>query len=633
MTFKKTAIYISLSVMLICSTLIWYGYSLIGRVSNIESLWLGYNQHATAASYALNRISSNFGYGGFIHNYKNYILHQDAELVSVIENDLLATLEAVEDYLELDITEEEKKALRRLQHHIDIYAAKFDFARSLVGRGLSPREVEINVQVNDAPAFEAIEYLSKYALSRGKSAETETDASLSKTLRFLQWGALSIPFIIFVGLLVVFFVKRIVQANSRLSDAQKYADDLIEFAPNAWLIVNGSGQIIRANSQSSAMFGYSREEFAGMPIEAIIPERYQQHHVALRDSFIDKPAFKSLEERGAELIAMDKGGKEFPVEINLGYTYKEGAINVVSAIRDISARRKVEERQRLAEKIFENATDAILILDTHMHILDMNKAFIDISDIRKQDYIGQHTSEFSKTCFGGKIFQDVTTGLTKEGRFRGEWRMRDREGRDCVFLLSAGGVKSEQGKLESYFLVLSDITVQKNHEKQLEELANYDSLTGLPNRRLLIDRMANAIARASRRKSFIAVCYLDLDGFKAVNDELGHDAGDRVLKQVSELLGGCVREEDTVSRLGGDEFVVLFNDLIELENIKMLADRILSKLVVAVPHQSGELSVTTSMGISIFPRDGSNLDDLLACADKAMYQAKKGGKHNYVIYS
>ncbi|MDH5219499.1 MAG: hypothetical protein OEX19_17465, partial [Gammaproteobacteria bacterium] len=172
MTFKKTAIYISLSVMLICSTLIWYGASVITRVSNIESLWLGYNQHATSASYALSRISSNFGFGGFIHNYKNYILHQDEALVPVIEDNLLNTLEAVEDYQKLDITEEEKKALRRLEHHIDIYAAKFEFARSLVGRGLSPREVEINVQVNDTPAFEAIEFLSKNALSRGKSAET-----------------------------------------------------------------------------------------------------------------------------------------------------------------------------------------------------------------------------------------------------------------------------------------------------------------------------------------------------------------------------------------------------------------------------------------------------------------------------
>ncbi|MDH5218675.1 MAG: PAS domain S-box protein, partial [Gammaproteobacteria bacterium] len=441
MTFKKTAVYISLSVLLICSTLIWYGYSLVARVSNIESLWLGYNQNATAASYALSRISSNFGFGGFIHNYKNYILHQNEALVPVIEDNLLNTLEAVEDYLKLDITEEEKKALRRLEHHIDIYAAKFEFARSLVGRGLAPREVEINVQVNDTPAFEAIEFLSKYALSRGKSAETETDASLSKTLRFLQWGALSIPFIIFVGLLVVFFVKRIVLANSRLSDAQKYADDLIEFAPNAWLIINGAGQVIRANSQSSAMFGYSRDEFIGMPIETIIPERYQKHHVALRDEYIDQPTFKSLEERGAELIAQDKRGREFPVEINLGYTYKEGAINVVSAIRDISSRRKIEERQRLAEKIFENATDAILILDTGMHILDMNKAFVTISDIKKQNYIGQYIDEFSKTCFGGKIFQDVATGLSEEGRYRGEWRLRDREGRECVFLFSAGGVK------------------------------------------------------------------------------------------------------------------------------------------------------------------------------------------------
>ena len=183
-----------------------------------------------------------------------------------------------------------------------------------------------------------------------------------------------------------------------------------------------------------------------------------------------------------------------------------------------------------------------MILDTDMHILDMNKAFVDISDIKKQEFIGQSINEFSRTCFGEKLIQDVATGLTKEGRFRGEWRLRDGEGRECVFLLSAGGVKSEQGKLESYFLVFSDITVQKNHEKQLEELANYDALTGLPNRRLLSDRLANAIARANRRKSYVAICYLDLDGFKAVNDELGHDAGDMVLKQVAQILSECVEK-------------------------------------------------------------------------------------------
>jgi diguanylate cyclase (GGDEF)-like protein len=217
----------------------------------------------------------------------------------------------------------------------------------------------------------------------------------------------------------------------------------------------------------------------------------------------------------------------------------------------------------------------------------------------------------------GKAYVEVSTGEDPERRHYG-------------LVLSALGEAS--ARRTNRLLLLRDITVRKLDEDRLDRLAYYDLLTSLPNRRLFYDRLNQAVARARRRKSRAAVLFVDLDHFKHINDTLGHDVGDGLLKEVAERLAGCLRDIDTVCRLAGDEFVVLLTDIAEVGDVAGAAQRIIDTLCEPYMVRDHELSITTSMGISVYPSDGENDAVLLEKADIAMYRAKMLGKNRFEFY-
>ncbi|MDH5259666.1 MAG: sensor domain-containing diguanylate cyclase, partial [Gammaproteobacteria bacterium] len=223
--------------------------------------------------------------------------------------------------------------------------------------------------------------------------------------------------------------------------------------------------------------------------------------------------------------------------------------------------------------------------------------------------------------------------VQKNGRWHGEIWLKHSHGESIPVLTSVSEVKNEKDNNLHYVVIFSDITRQKEQEEHLEKLAHYDSLTTLPNRILFFDRFRGALARARRLRKQLAIFYIDLDGFKAVNDTLGHQSGDEVLKNAANVLLHCIREDDTVARLGGDEFVILFNDLENTSHVHMLAERIIKNMSFTLPADKKDLLVTASIGIAIYPGDGDSEETLLRHADNTMYQAKKLGKNNYSIYS
>lgn len=187
---------------------------------------------------------------------------------------------------------------------------------------------------------------------------------------------------------------------------------------------------------------------------------------------------------------------------------------------------------------------------------------------------------------------------------------------------------------ESYFFAALDVTLRETEKERLEVLAYYDRLTGLPNRSLFFDRLQQVVARSLREKTKAALLFIDLDGFKAVNDTLGHDAGDTVLKVVSARLKGLVRKTDTVARLGGDEFVIILSQVNTEQDALSVAQKILEVVGQTIPLESGKSGqVGASIGISFCPTDGVTIDDLLMASDRAMYQSKKKGKNTFTLAS
>jgi len=632
MGLRSKTIAITMIAIALMVLLVFFGFETKSRILSVEAQWRDFNQYAAKSNYALSRISTHFGYGGFIHYFKNYILHQTDDLLPKIDENLHETYHAIEEYRSLSRSDEETQALENLLHVVNIYRSKYKFARKLIAEGNTPREVEIHVQVNDTPALTAIDFLTRNALEQSRKRERETSMKLADTINFIDLGALLIPIIALVAGLLIIYIRRIMEANQKTTAARAYAESLVEAAPDAWLIVDAHGYIRGVNARTLSMFSYSKEEILGMKVETLMPPRLRHQHVGQRKDFFTNLMPRPIDKSG-DLIAISKDGREFPVEISLSHTRNNDDSLAIAAMRDVSKKRKAEQRLRLTQQVFEITAEPILITDSEKHILDMNDAFCRLTGYSREELMGQTPAMLSSGRHGADFYRSIWQSLENSDHWQGEVWNRHKDGEACPNLVTISSVKNNNGQTTHFVATYSDISSLKENEDRLELLAHFDQLTSLPNRMLFHDRLRSARARAHRNQTIVAVMYVDLDGFKAVNDTLGHAAGDQLLGKAAAQLRACVREDDTVARLGGDEFAVLFNGLEDATLIEQLAGRIVSSLSFNVDCDSGPpLQVSGSAGISIYPLDGENEESLLERADQAMYEAKRRGKHQYCFY-
>jgi diguanylate cyclase (GGDEF)-like protein/PAS domain S-box-containing protein len=281
----------------------------------------------------------------------------------------------------------------------------------------------------------------------------------------------------------------------------------------------------------------------------------------------------------------------------------------------------------------ESMTDGVIVLDHRNRILDLNPAAERILGRTSSQAVGQNVSGLVSNRTGWLIEGQRKSGhYQSEGEEYAEISVGEGEERRHYGLVLSS-LDEANDRRSNRLLLLRDITEQKRAESDLDRMAHYDMLTKLPNRRLLDDRLQQAIAQARRRKTRVALLFLDLDRFKQVNDTLGHDVGDLLLVEVANRLVGSVREADTVSRQAGDEFVVLLTDVMEVANAAAVAQRIVEALSAPYELKDHELHVTASIGISVYPSNGQEGTDLLEKADAAMYRAKTLGKNRFEFYT
>ena len=301
--------------------------------------------------------------------------------------------------------------------------------------------------------------------------------------------------------------------------------------------------------------------------------------------------------------------------------------------RDITARKRSEAKLQLAANVFDHAREGIIITDAVGTIIDINESFTRITGYSREEAIGQ-SPQVLKSDRQDKAFYEVMwRDLTEQGHWSGEIWNRRKDGQVYAELLTISSVRDDEGAVQQYVGLFSDITAIKDHQSQLEHIAHFDVLTGLPNRVLLSDRLKQAMAQAQRRNQRLVVVYLDLDCFKAINDQHGHDAGDQVLISLAQRLKQVLREGDSLARLGGDEFVAVLIDLEDLAAHQTMLTRMLE--ACAQPVRVGDLSlqVSASLGVTAYPQEHDiDADQLLRQADQAMYQAKLAGKNRYHIF-
>jgi len=300
--------------------------------------------------------------------------------------------------------------------------------------------------------------------------------------------------------------------------------------------------------------------------------------------------------------------------------------------REIDSRKKAEIKLRLASNVVENTLDAICITNSDKKIIEANPAFYQTTQFEPEEVIGRNIGELKHGLYEEPLTSQIEKSLLTDEHWSGIVSSRKKDGEVMVEWLSLSAVKNDDDNHHHYVAVFSEITHLADRLSDMEHLAYHDALTGLPNRILLADRIEIAIANADRKKEFLAVCYVDLDGFKPVNDQLGHEAGDEVLKTIAQRLLKVLRSNDTVARVGGDEFVLLLGDLKKMDDYQELLDRVLIEVAKPMQLNNNAVTVTASIGVTIYPQDKSLVDDLIQHADRAMYQAKQAGKSLYVLY-
>jgi len=290
------------------------------------------------------------------------------------------------------------------------------------------------------------------------------------------------------------------------------------------------------------------------------------------------------------------------------------------------------DRVCLAAEVFAVSQEGIAVTDAQHAIVDVNPAFSRITGHDRDDVIGKTPALLKSGRHGPAFYAAMGAALKTDGAWRGEIWSRRKNGEVFPAMLAINAVAGEAGEIQNYIGVFSDISQIKQHLAELDLVAHYDTLTGLPNRRLLADRMRQARARAKRSGKFLAVCFLDLDGFKLVNDEHGHEVGDELLVKVAQCVQHTLRADDTLARLGGDEFVLLYSDLVHEQECCEALDRVLAAVSAVDRVREYPVAVSASVGVTLYPRDDGDDDALLRHADQCMYWAKQAGKNRYHVY-
>ena len=334
---------------------------------------------------------------------------------------------------------------------------------------------------------------------------------------------------------------------------------------------------------------------------------------------------RNLPEAKDEAILHMKGVAHVLIEVVIKM-YDSLASRTVALLREVSQRRRAEEKLRLSSKIIESSADGIFITDTNGLVTDVNPAFCDNVKCSREALLGQPITAAMPSLFESEQGQQVWAVAAQAGHWAGELSRRKPGGELEFIWLTLSKVKDEVLQTQHFVGMLSSISQLVERHHALEAAANHDALTGLPNRRLLTDRLAQALERSMRNGTLLAVCYLDLDRLKPVNDSLGHAAGDVVLRVAAQRMKQMLRGEDTVARVGGDEFVLLLGDLSHVSEATQLLERLLDELAQPIGMGDQQVQVGASLGITLYPQDAGSAEVLLMHADQMLYLAKAQGR-------
>lgn len=416
--------------------------------------------------------------------------------------------------------------------------------------------------------------------------------------------------------------------SKELAESEQKLRGLYELSPLGIALTDMSGRYVEFNESFRRICGYSGDELKTLDYWDLTPRKYEADEARQLESLASTGRYGPYEK---EYVRKD--GSLVPLSLNgVLVTGRDGNKYIWSIVEDITESKRAEENLRITSSVFDNSQEAILITDANNTIIDVNPAFTSITGYSREEVLGRNPKLLSSGRQDQAFYAAMWQSLKQKRAWRGEIWNRRKSGEVYAESLSISDICDNNGKVLRHVGVFSDITLNKEAEEKIKNLAFFDPLTRLPNRRLLMDRLQQALASSARGGRKGAILFIDLDNFKAINDTLGHNIGDLLLQQVARRLETCVREVDTVARLGGDEFVVVVEELsTEAIEAATQTESVGNKILAALnePYRLGEHECRSSpsIGATLFSNHVTKIDDLLKHADIAMYQAKKAGRN------
>jgi len=485
-------------------------------------------------------------------------------------------------------------------------------------------------EILDTPFIEFVHPDDRADTAAATSRQVAGEAVLNFTNRYrckdgsykwLEWRTTPV-----VNLSLIFATARDITESKRLEQEREQYFRFFRLSTDPMCIADPFGCFLQVNPAFVLLTGYAEDELVAKPfLDFVLSEDRQktaeemQLQVAIRPSMYFENRY------------VCKDGRIVVLSWTAYFDKKDGI--TYAAARDVTESKQSEERLKLASSVFSHAREGIMITDAAGTIIEVNDTFTQITSYSREEVVGRNASILKSGRQEKDFYAAMWRDLVDKGSWYGEIWNRRKNGQVYAEMLTISAVRDSQGSTQQYVALFSDITALKEHETQLERIAHYDALTTLPNRVLLADRMHQAMVQAQRRGQRISVAYIDLDGFKSINDNHGHETGDQLLMTVAARMKNALREGDTLARLGGDEFVALLLDLPDVEASVPMLTRLLSAAAESVHVGDLVLDVSASIGVTFYPQtEEVEADQLLRQADQAMYQAKLAGKNRYHVF-
>jgi diguanylate cyclase (GGDEF)-like protein/PAS domain S-box-containing protein len=539
--------------------------------------------------------------------------------------DLMEALLVGEGFETVLLAASGQEALSFLADHDDIGLVLLD----MMMPGMDGYEVCRRIFESEAWRHIPVIIVTGGALRRNEALEKSFAAG---AMDFITKPINEVELLTRIGSALTLYRERVMRLSKtrELEESETKFRITFDQAPVGIAHVDLEGRILMVNQRLCDMLGYPYADLQGLSFGDLrTSENGTQHYEPLRD----------LGEKGgpvcsAEVSLVHRQGRIVRTQLTLSPLREpSGKLKYfIYVVEDISTRKQAEESMRLAATVFDSSTEAIIISDARGDIVKVNRAFTEITGYRPEEALGKNPRLLSSGRHDAAFYKAMWATLNSAGQWEGEIINRRKSGEIYPSWLTLSAVKDDKGVVTNYVGISVDITMRKEHEERLSFLANHDALTRLPNRILFSDRLQHAMTRAHREVLKMGILFLDLDRFKEVNDNFGHNVGDFLLQGVGERLACHIRASDTLARWGGDEFILLLEKIRSPEDAVLVAQRILKVLSEPFKVDDRELFIRGSIGVSIFPDDGEDVGTLLSTADSAMYRAKERGGNNYQLF-